>query len=424
MKISAVKWYLKEGIKKAIGYHKKQNNPVEEPFIDFFYQNPSDTSNLIIFDDFLPNLLGSWRSCEISNYLKKINGTKLICLLNFYSKDNLLEDFETDKNKFVEKFHLQNLASSIIPVSGQQINIKTRLAYCLFYNNLKSIFPILEKFQVPFLFTLFPGGGFVLYNNTCDEFLKKISKSPLLKKVLVTQQCVYDYVVDKNIFNTDQLFLNYGACYPIQEYKLKKEKQFYGKNKATLDICFVAAKYTESGLDKGFDLFCHTAFSLCKKYDFIQFHVVGNFEKADLLFDIPAEKINFYGLQYFDWFADFYFDKDIILSPVRPFILHGGAFDGFPTGAVIDAGFYEVVMISSDPLADNSLAGFENWNEIIITEPNLFSIVKSIEKLIANPQLIEMIGKSGKKKLMGVLSEERQINQRLNIINNINAGCG
>jgi glycosyltransferase involved in cell wall biosynthesis len=377
-----------------------------------YYRDSFKKNDLIIFDDFLPNPLGSWRSTEIGFYLKEYPNSILVCLMHSYTSE---EKFIQDKKLFIEKFKISN---ERIFKTGDKVNINTKLAYCLFYNNLKAIYPILKEFQIPFIFTLFPGGGFGFYDNDCDLFLKEINDSPLLKGVIVTQQCVYDYLIDRKIFKKEVLHLLYGACFPINEYTSTFLKKYYSRDKSTLDVCFVAAKYTDAGLDKGFDLFCQVAFKLHKRYNFVKFHVVGNFSKDDLLFDIPEDVIFFYGLQNFNWFPEFYYNKDIFISPVRPYILKKGAFDGFPTGAAIDAGFYEVAVISSDSFNDNCLPGFENWKEIIITETNWYSIMEIIERLIANPQMIASIGSASRKKFLEVFRNENTINKRSEIIKN------
>ena len=383
----------------------------------FYFYDETEKSDLLIFDDFLPDLLGSWRAVELSAYLKEFDKAKLICFLSFYNEKYKSLQFEEDKKLFVEKFGIRAKEQSICRIDhSRPININTKLAYCLFYHNIRSIYPVLEKYQVPFVFTLFPGGDFAFYNKECDAFLKKISASPLLKKIIVTQQSTYNYLVDRKIFTEDQLALIFGGCFPTSKYQLKGKKTYYKRDRAALNICFVSGKYIDHGLDKGFDIFCHTAYKLCKKYNFIKFHVVGNFTKDDLMFEIAADKIFFYGIQGFEWFADFYADKDVIISPVRPFVLQRGAFDGFPTGGTVDAALYGVLMMSSDPLEDNSLAGFSDWNDMIIAESNSVSIINAIEKLIEKPSLIESIANSGQKKCLAVYSEEEQIQPRIKLL--------
>lgn len=410
---SYVRPFLKK-IKQSLGYEEDNKLSIMSPC--FYYYDKSVKNDLLIFDDFLPNLLGSWRAVEIGTYLKKFNKAQLVCFLSFYNDHSKYIQFERDKKLFFEKFGISKQRSIVTLNYAKPINTNAKLAYCLFYHNIRSIYPILQTYQIPFLFTLFPGGGFAFYNKEGDSFLKILSASPLLKKVIITQQSNYDYLIDRKIFKKNQLSLMYGACFPVENYKLNKLKEYYGKNKMTLDICFVAAKYMDNGLDKGFDIFCHVAYKLCEKYDFVQFHVVGNYTSADLMFEIPDEKIHFYGLQSFNWFPDFYYNKDIILSPVRSFVLRPGAFDGFPTGAVIDAGLYEVLMMTSDPLGDNSLPKFLNWHEIIITEIETLTIIQHIEKIIKQPDLIESIGKAGRKKILSIFSEQDKLNNRIKLI--------
>jgi glycosyltransferase involved in cell wall biosynthesis len=271
---------------------------------------------------------------------------------------------------------------------------------------------VLEKFQIPFVFTLYPGGGFKLYNTACENFLQKVNNSPLFKGVIVTQQVTFDYLTDRKLINEDKVLMIYGAPYELKKFELAGEKRYFKKNKDTLDICFVSGKYTASGVDKGFDVFCQVAFSLSRKYDFIRFHVVGGFLREDLLYDVPADSISFYGYRNFEWFKEFYCGIDAIVSPVKPHVLSWGAFDGFPTGAVEEAGLFGAVMITSDPMGDNVGANYKNWDEMIIVESHKYSVIGSIEKLIEEPYLIEQIAIRGKKRVAELCAPEVQLHKR------------
>ena len=384
-------------------------------FENFYFG--TEQSQLTIFDDFLPNLIGSWRGFEIGVYLKTCLNSNLICLLNFYDRENSNVDdkFSNHKESFVRKYNLHH--DSIIPINKEGgININTKHAYCLFFNNLYTVYPLLKKFQIPFSFTLYPGGGFKLYDSVCEKFLVEINSSPLFKGVIVTQAGVKNYLINRGLIDAHRINYIYGAPIEVSSYDSVYEKKYYAKNKPTLDICFVSAKYMKYGLDKGFDIFCEVAFRATKKYDFIRFHVVGGFDRNDLLYDVPEDKIFFYGYQDFDWFKKFYSDIDLIISPVKPFVLSAGAFDGFPTAAVMDAGFLGACMLTSDPLGDNYNVGFKNWEDVVLIDSNANSVMEAIDRLILNPTLIEAIAASGRTKLHQLLSPQIQMVERVNIL--------
>lgn len=385
-----------------------------------FVSDKEHPYDLLIIDDFLPNLLGSWRSIEMATYMKNFSNVQLLCLKTYYLKKIYTLSYEDDKEQFLFRYHLKSLENNIIDInSSNSINVNAKLGYCLFISNLKVSFPLFERFQIPFLFTLYPGAGFRFYNKESDDFLRKINDSSLFKGVIVTQQSTFNYLVDRQIISENKIHFIYGIPYQLSEFNLLLPKRFYKKNKSTLDICFVAAKYTKFGIDKGFDIFCQVASRLTKKYDFVKFHVVGGFGKEDMLYPVPENQIHFYSYQYFDFFRDFYCNMDLILSPVKSSVFGEGSFDGFPTGAVTDAGLFNVMMVSSDPLNDNIYPDFKNWEEMVIAESNQNAMSDVVEKVIENPLLIENIAIAGRKKLVKLFSEGNQLNKRLNLINEI-----
>ncbi len=385
-----------------------------------FVKDADHPYDLLIIDDFLPNSLGSWRSIEMATYLKIFNNVQLLCLKNYYFKKIYPINYEEDRKSFLSKYNLNSTKNNIIGIdSPDRINVNARLGYCLFISNLKVSFPLFEKFKIPFLFTLYPGAGFRFYNKESDNFLRNVNDSPLFRGVIVTQQSTFNYLVDREIIPENKIHFIYGVPNQLTEFNLLNPKKFYKKNKSTLDICFVATKYTKFGIDKGFDVFCQVAHRPSKKYNFVKFHVVGGFGKEDVLYSIPKDQINFYSYQYFEFFKDFYCNIDIILSPVKSSVYGEGSFDGFPTGAVTDAGLFNVMMVSSDPLNDNKYPDFKNWEEMIIAESNQYAISDIVEKVIENPLLIEEIATAGKNKLMTLFSRENQIDKRVDLIKEI-----
>jgi glycosyltransferase involved in cell wall biosynthesis len=409
---------LRSSIKNSKVHSEEHGKKIFEHFLFDTY----DKYDFIIFDDFLPNLLGSWRSIEISEYLKKYQNSQLICLLNHYSENGMNADknFETDKIEFLNKYNLHSKRDSIVAKSEtSKININSRLAYCIFYGNLLEIYPLLELHNIPFVFTLYPGGGFTFYNENCERFLIDVKLSPLFKGVIVTQQSVYDYLVKRMAFPSEKIEFLYGCPLDFDEYSIPVDKKYYGLGKGTLDICFVAAKYTKFGIDKGFDVFCEVASFLSEKYNFIKFHVVGGFNHFDLPYPVKENNVSFYGYRYFEWFKEFYFNMDIILSPVKPNVLALGAFDGFPTAAVIDAGMFGVAMMAADPTGDNVFASFEDDKDIFLIESNAYNVIKRINHLISKPENIKIVAEAGNKKLKRFFNREYQINKRIKFMDKI-----
>ncbi len=404
-------------------FKNKRNDQVTESRrkakFDACAYNVHYKSDLLIFDDFLPNLLGSWRAAEMVYYLKNFDTAKLICLKNFYKPTDKSKianrEFNKDKETFLNTFSLKS--DVVIPIDNDnEISVNTKLAYCLFINNLIEIFPVLERFQIPFAFTLYPGGGFKLYDPECEKFLEKLKQSKLFKGLIVTQQSTKDYLINRLSFSEKKIKFIYGGTMDLTKYHLNHEKKYYGINKDTLDICFVASKYMHFGIDKGFDVFCNIAASLSNKYDFIKFHVIGGFNQDDLLYPVKQGSITFYNHQNFEWFKNFYSDIDIIVSPVKANVLAHGAFDGFPTGAVVDASLFGVAMMTADPTGDNVYTKFEDEKDIFLIESNCYSILKKIDVILSNPEKIKNVSIKGKEKAFELFNSDYQFKQRLNFL--------
>ena len=272
------------------------------------------------------------------------------------------------------------------------------------------------RFNVPFIVNLYPGGLLQVNDSITDNYFKKYLCSSYCKKVIVTQSYVYEYLVTNKLCPKEKIEFIFGGVISLELLDIKvSNKERYGFQKNTLDICFVAQKYTEYGIDKGYDKFIEAAHILVKKYDNINFHVVGSFDKDVIDVSKIRERIAFYGTQPTEWFKDFYKNKDIIISPNIPFMLLPGSFDGFPTGCVIEAGLNEVAMFVTDEL-DMNKNWFEDGKEIVIIKPSPKFITKTVEFYLKNPSKLQVISEAGALKIKDLFSFEKQIAHRISII--------
>ena len=285
-------------------------------------------------------------------------------------------------------------------------------------NNTYNYLPFLEQNNIPFVFTLYPGGGFSLNDEVSDKKLKRVFSSPYFKKVIVTQKITHDYLIKNNFCKEEQIeLINGGVILNGENSFSLGEKQYFNYDKSTLDVCFVAQKYSIDGHDKGYDIFIKSAKVLAKKIDNIRFHVVGGFSADDIDVSDINDKIRFYGVQEFAWFKEFYRDKDIIVSPNVPFVLGPGAFDGFPVTCVLDAMKNGVAAICSDELNCNTY--YKNEKDMVIIKPDENEIINRIEYYYQNPDKLRKLGISGKKTTSEAYSYENQIKHRINILENI-----
>lgn len=376
----------------------------------------SGFQDIIIFDDVFPHPLSAFRFQEYNSYLEHFNkmkiystGTALSSLKEKRSLGAVIEDYEEEFPQFEGK--VEKYSSEII--------LQSKVIYTIFLNNIYSYIDTIEKYKIPFMFTLYPGGGFYLNDEISDKKLKKVFSSPYFRKVIVTQKVTYDYLIDNNFCKANQIEHIFGGVAPLN--LLEKEygnKKYFSRDKSVLDICFVAQKYSEKGVDKGYDVFIDVAHELAKKYNNIRFHVVGGFDENVIDITQIKDRIHFYGLQLSDWFDEFYRDKDIILSPNIPFELMDGAFDGFPTGCCTDAGLHNVSIFCTDELKLNTKK-YKDEEEIVIIPHDAQKIIEIIEKYYHNPEKLQEIAEAGCLKIKELYNYENQILPRIKILEEI-----
>lgn len=367
-----------------------------------------DKWDIAIIDDGFPNPVSAFRRQEFDSYLEEFENIKIYTTPNSVrgkSKDELIANF---RKKSAQHSHQ-------IEIFKPDIIIDVKLVYMIFLGNAYAHIDYLERIQTPFVFTLYPGGKFGLNNAESDRMLKRVTSSPCFRKVIVTQEVTYNYLIENKYCTPDQIKYIYGVVVPIQQINAEySDKERFGFDKDSLDICFVAAKYTEKGVDKGYDVFIDVAKKLCEKYDNIYFHVVGGFSEQDIEIATIKDRITFYGYKLTEWFDAFYRDKDIILLPNAPFTIHEGQFDGFPTGTCVDAGLRKTAVFCTDELHMNK--HFIKDQEIVIIPHDALQIVDIIESYYYNPETLKMIAENGYHKMKSIYSYEAQILPRINIL--------
>ena len=371
----------------------------------------SCSTDVTIIDDVFPHPLSAFRMEEFNSYLKEFESLKIyssgmsVHVLGDKSLNELLIDF---KRMYPEH-------SGRIERFGPGSRIDTRLMYMVFLENTYTNLAKIEELMVPFVFTLYPGGMFGLNNRWSDKMLKVITSSPCFRKVIVTQKITYNYLIEKKFCTPDQIEFIFGVVVPIEQINIDYvKKSNFGIDKNALDIAFVSYKYTEKGIDKGYDLFVDVAKELCKKYDNIRFHVVGGFDENVIDVTELGDRITFYGSRKTKWFDEFYRDKDIIMSPNIPFILYEGSFDGFPTGACVDAGLRKTAIFCTDELRLNT--EFVDKEEIVIIPHNVDEVTEIVEYYYRNPEKLRAIAENGCRKIKWLYSYESQILPRIKIL--------
>ncbi|MBU3112293.1 glycosyltransferase family 4 protein [Clostridium lacusfryxellense] len=369
---------------------------------------------MVIVDDIFPHPVSGFRYQEFLSYCESFNLIKILTTglsVHALGNKNLSELILDFKNKFTE---FRDKVEKFVSLD----NIKCKLLYFVFLNNAAAFVEMAEVKRIPFVFTLYPGGGFDLNNLYSDNKLKRVLESPYFKKVIVTQKITYDYLIVKKFCKPEQIEYIFGVVTPLDKIEREyTDKKHFGIDKDRLDICFVAHKYTQFGQDKGYDVFVKVAKEMLKMHSNINFHVVGNFdEKVIDILEIKG-KITFYGIQLPNWFDEFYRDKDIILSPNIPGMLSKGSFDGFPTASCTDAGLCKTAIFCTDPLNLNN-SHFIDTEQIVIIEKDAVKIIEKIEYYYSNPEKLRNICENGYIAIKDLYGYDSQIAPRIKLLKN------
>lgn len=400
-------------------YNEFLNYTYDEQFSNFrklvatkFDDRYLENYDLVIIDDVFPHPVSGFRYQEFLSYFEYFTSMKVLTtgtsvhILGKKTVNELIIDF---KRNFLQ------IGSNLEKFSSFD-NINCKLLYFVFLQNAVSFVELAERRQIPFVFTLYPGGGFGLDDAHSDKSLKRVLDSPCFRKVIVTQQITYNYLINKNFCKPEQIEYIFGVVTPLDKIERKyTDKKHYAIDKNTLDICFVAHRYTNYGQDKGYDVFVDVAKQLVKRYRNIHFHVVGDFNEKVIDVSEIRDNITFYGIQLPNWFEGFYKDKDIILSPNVPGRIYAGSFDGFPTASCTDAGLCKTAIFCTDPLDLNN-SHFKDNEQIVIIKGVTSNIMDKIEYYYNNPEDLKNICENGYKNIKDLYSFDNQIAPRIRLL--------
>jgi glycosyltransferase involved in cell wall biosynthesis len=381
-----------------------------------FFKEYDKDYDIIIFDDVFPHPLSPFRLTEFNIYLTHFSNLKIYCSALSFPALGETKPFEQILKTYQVNY---NIPKNKVEFFNQQQHFKAHLAYIVFLQNIIQILPTLEKYQVPFIFTLYPGGGLLLNDLNCDKNMRRVFRSIYFKQVIVTQKIIYDYLLERKLCSKDKITFVFGVVMPTHffEPSINIRKTYFPIEKHQFDICFVAHKYMPQGKDKGYDLFIETCRLLNHKFSNMHFHVVGPWLKEDYSIIDFEYNVHFYGSQTSAFFPEFYSKMDIILSPNRPFTLFPGAFDGFPTGSVTEASLNGVAMFVTDLLKLNCC--FDNNYEIVIINDNPENIAEKIEFYYNHPDLLYCLANKGKEKSWKLYNLDTQMKPRIELIESI-----
>lgn len=370
--------------------------------------------DIIILDDIFPLLLSSFRVTEFNAILQRFeraavysSGSNFKALGGkriFADVHSEYASLYSDYSQRVHRFHHQQ-------------DVKAQLCYIMFLNNVSFFYDFLLKYNIAYVLELYPGGGFLLNDKGSDLKLKTVLSSPLLRKVIVTQKATYDYLVVKQFCTPEKIEFIFGVVLPCDLLTgTPRPKRYFPQNKSRMDICFVAHKYMEKGRDKGYDVFIEVAHILADSVHNVFFHVVGPYDEKDIDITKLKHHLTFYGSRTTEFFPEFYAGMDIILSPNAPDVLNPGAFDGFPTGACVEAGLCGSAVFACDELGLNP---FVDGEELVIIPRDPRSIAEMITRYLQAPELLYKVSQRGRNRFSEVFSMESQMAPRIKVLENV-----
>ncbi len=364
----------------------------------FYYKNfGAQKTKLLILDDKFPIKGAVWRNIEYGEYLKRYDALAYTLCHKFYpDKKNMVPDFEKEIDVY----------GKILKYDKAKY-IKADLSCFLFQNNGSFFIDHIEQMKIPFVFTLYPGGGLNLKDLESRKRLKRLLESPYFKKVIVTQNITKEYLLKHNLCPEHKICFIYG--YPMD---IENEPEIRENNTDKLNIIFIANKYTEKGRDKGYDLYIEVLRILKKKGIEYEAHVFGKFNEDD--YPIEDTNVIFHGVQPIELIKEFCKNMDLILSPNRANVLKDGAFDGFPTASVSEAGLQGAAMFLTDELRQNEY--YVDGEEIVIIKPEINDIVEKIEYYNENRDKLHALKLAGKAKLEELFSYDYQMESRFKVL--------
>ncbi|MBN9601531.1 MAG: glycosyltransferase [Afipia felis] len=368
--------------------------------------------DLIVLDDTFPTPKNGFRYLEFTSYLQEFSSSLVLStgaatsLVDTTPHDSLIRNYQ---RKYPE------LGSRVAAKAGKFPLHLGKLIYIMFLHNTYAMLPEIEEAGVQFIFTLYPGGGFALNNPDVDRQLTRVFESPFFRTVIVTQQVIYQYIVRKGLCPAEKIKVIYGGVMPETSEEHSLPKRRWGHDKARLDICFMAHKYTRRGEDKGYDVFVEAAKILRQSHDDIYFHVAGGFDQHVIDVSSLGDRIKFHGSLGPDHIDGFFKDMDIILSPNISGKLYSGSIDGFPTGCCVEAGMRGTAIFATDEF-NSAKSNYIDGEDLVLVKYDVRDIVGKIEQYYNNPSALKAVGKKGVKTIRDIHSLESQMAPRITLL--------
>lgn len=366
---------------------------------------------IVVLDDFFPNVLTAFRVAEYNAYLDAFPDLQVLSTVgDFAARQTEYAALYPQHAQRVERYDARALAGA-------------GLAYLNFLNNATHFLAELEQHQIPFLLTMYPGGGFGLNEPQSDTKLARVLASPMLRGIITTQPVTHSYIGQFVAQHRLEMPLLHhipgGVIQPVYfSVAAQRSAPYFGQGKKEFDIAFVAEKYMPLGANKGYPEFIAAALALADVSP-LRFHVVGSFTAQDVDASCLGSCIRWHGTLETSRLRQLLAGIDLVVSPNRPYTLHPGNFDGFPTGGCVEASLSGVAIMATDELALNR--DYTDGEDILLIKPNAASIESRIRELVAAPQRVASIAHNGQALARRLHAPELQIGRRLDILHKLAA---
>ena len=368
----------------------------------------------MVLDDFFPNLLTGFRVAEYNACLAAFPTLRVL---------SSAPDFAARHAEYAARY--PQLADRVLPLTAEHL-AGSDLAMMNFLNNADRYLPLLEPLQIPFVLTLYPGGGFGIGAPDSDAKLARVLASPLLRHLATTQpisgEYVQEFALQHGLRPPAHTAIRGGVMNPCYfDADAPAHTTYFGAGKPHFDICFVAEKYMPRGVNKGYPEFIAAAHELMNVPS-IRFHVVGGFGPGDIDVKPLRKRIQFHGRLETPALQRFFTGMDLIVALSRPGSLHRGNFDGFPTGGAVEASLSGVAVLASDVLGQNP--GYVDGESMLIVPPHAADVVRRIRELTKSPQRVAAIARAGQAVSRELFAPAAQIEPRLAVIETTARGLG
>lgn len=365
---------------------------------------------LIILDDAFPHLFSAFRIAEYNAYLRSFPSASVFSTGAAFRAfgdrrpfRRVLAEYETRYPEFagrVSKYRRLGCR-------------RGGLAYTIFLHNIAAFLPAIEKYRLPFVFTLYP--GFQMNHAETDALLRRVLSHPGFRKVIVTQPVTQQYLLASASCRPEDIVMVYGGVIAADYFaSAALPRKRMGRDKDTFDVCFVGFQYVRGQMFKGYDVFIEAARRLARLDPAFRFHVVGTFGPNDADLEGLEKVIRFHGPQPTSFFPPFYAGMDIILSPNDLPRSLPGAFNGFPTGCCAEAALCGVGVFCTDPLSQN--IAFKDREELVIIRRDVSGIVETVEHYRQDYDELCRLADRGREAFRRVFALENQMGPRLNAL--------